>query len=238
MPAKHNGVSVVEISGNSKVGKVSATYASQVTCPESCALKGSGCYAESGMVGMQTRRLNREADDHQSTVQELAELEAAGIHELTGRFPLRLHVVGDCTTDSAARTVSLAADEHRTKFGSAVWGYTHAWREVARASWGNVSILASCEAMPDARVAMKKGYAAAVVVAEHRSAVAWRDEETGLRVIPCPEQTGKSASCEKCQLCWNGGRLRANNSVIAFEAHAGKKKVIEKLRLVQIGGPK
>ena len=222
------GVSAVEVSQNSKTGKVSATYVAQQSCPSKCPFKGSGCYAESNMVGMQTRRLNRA----RQSAAKIARAEAKGIRELTGRFPLRLHVVGDCKTEDAAKVVSAAADEHRAKFGNPVWTYTHAWREVARASWGQVSVLASCETVQQTREAMQKGYAAAVVVAEHKQTVAWKDQD--VTVIPCPEQTGKSPSCESCKLCWNAGRLRAGKMVIAFAAHGGTNKV--KAKLVQIQG--
>src|SRR5262249_36720289 len=37
----------VETTDNAKLGKVSATYASQATCPRSCPWFGAGCYAES-----------------------------------------------------------------------------------------------------------------------------------------------------------------------------------------------
>lgn len=227
-----SGVSVVEISQNSKVGQVSATYAAQQSCPKSCQLRNSGCYAESGMVGMQTRRLNRA----NRSAGELARAEAKGIRSLTGRFPLRLHVVGDCKTDYSATTVSSAADEHRAKFGNSVWTYTHAWRDVQRSSWGNVSVLASCETVQETVEAMQKGYAAALVLPKHKQPTAWWEPTSSshVTVIPCPEQTGKATSCEECRLCWNGGRLRAGRLVIGFAAHAGKAKV--KAKLVQIAG--
>jgi hypothetical protein len=231
---KHPGVSAVEVSQNAKIGVVSATYASQQTCPKDCAFRGSGCYAETGNVGMQTSRLNREAEDAGQSKLQLARSEARAIRQLTGRFPLRLHVVGDATTNQAARVLSDAAKEYRAKFGSPVWTYTHGWRRVARESWGDVSVLASCERMEDAKLAMDEGYAAAVVVPEHCSDKAWRDEGTGLKMIPCPEQTGKSANCTTCRLCWNAGKLRELGAVIAFETHGATKKANEALKLVQI----
>jgi hypothetical protein len=229
-PATPTGVSTVEISTNSKIGKVSATYAAQQSCPKSCAFRNSGCYAESGMTGFQTRRLNQA----ERNPEQIARAEARGIRELTGRFPLRLHVVGDCRTNFTARVVSAAADEHRAKFGNPVWTYTHAWRDVDRKSWGNVSVLASCETTEQAREAMRKGYAAAVVVAKHPQAGVWREGD--LRMVPCPEQTGKADSCESCRLCWQGGKLRAGKVVIAFAAHGGKRKIQEKLVQIQLEG--
>lgn len=163
---------------------------------------------------------------------QLATNEAEAIRTLTGRFPLRLHVVGDCTTDTTAQTVSRAASEHRAKFDQPVWTYTHAWRKVKRASWSDVSVLASCETIADTKQAMRKGYGAAIVVSEHKDTKAYSVD--GVRLIPCPEQTGRAKNCETCKLCFNADRLRETNSVIAFAAHGATKKA--KSVLVQIQG--
>lgn len=226
---KHIGVSAVEVSQNSKVGTVSATYAAQQTCPADCPFYNSGCYAEQGNVGFQTKRLNAAASELDAV--QLAKNEAIAIRTLSGKLPLRLHVVGDCTTNKIAAIVSNAADEHRAKHDQPVWSYTHAWRKVARKSWGKVAILASCETTKDAKRAMAKGYAAAIVVTEHKDTKAYIED--GIKLIPCPQQTGRTASCETCKLCFHDDRLRAINGVIAFEGHGATKKIAN--ALVQIG---
>src|SRR5262245_51876429 len=81
----------VETSDNRKLGPVSATYASQASCPRSCPWFGSGCYAETGHVGHTTRRLNRSAVRGPLAV---ARAEARAIDRLTADRLLRLHVVG------------------------------------------------------------------------------------------------------------------------------------------------
>ena len=75
----------VELSKNSKTGPVAASYAGQQSCPASCPLKGKGCYAEKGRIGIHTRRLNgangsylaiakAEAGSNQETFVPLAKL--------------------------------------------------------------------------------------------------------------------------------------------------------------------
>ena len=222
----------VEISDNSKTGRVSATYVSQQSCPDSCPLRGNGCYAEHDFVQFTTNRLNAVGT---VTVDTLAEEEAAAIRTLSGRRALRLHVVGDCKTNKAAKTVSAAAADHTTKHGKPVWSYTHAWREVSPKSWAGVSILASCETTTDVKKAHRKGYAAAIVVTKHDQPKAYvRD---GVRILPCPQQTQKSANCESCQLCWKSDFLLKSKTVIAFETHGGGEKKAT-AALVQIGGAK
>ena len=226
-----SAVSAVEVSLNSKIGRVSATYAAQQTCPQSCKLKGSGCYAESGLVGMHTKRLNQSSDARDMSVDELAMHEAIALAGLSGKLPVRLHVMGDATTNTAAKLLSDAAQYHTNKYSQPVWTYTHAWREVERRSWQQVSILASCESTQDAREAMSRGYAAAVVVDHHESDKAY--ELDGIKLVPCPQQTGRAATCVECGLCMRAPQLLKMGSVIAFEAH-GQQAGKAKQALVQI----
>src|SRR5262249_56953925 len=101
--------------------------------------------------------------------------------------------------------------------GKKVWTYTHAWRTVARESWGeSVSVLASVETVRDARAAMAAGYAAAVVVSAFERPTAYQVD--GTTVIPCPEQT-RGITCRECGLCRDDERLRSAGLVIGFRAH-------------------
>lgn len=107
----------VERSENSKVGTCHATYASMKSCPASCLHhpeNGGTCYATFGLTAIHTRRLTASPNDDPGSI---AEEEADAIRKLSGMLPLRIHVVGDCTTDSAARTVSSAAEECMSKHG-------------------------------------------------------------------------------------------------------------------------
>jgi hypothetical protein len=203
----------VESSTNRKLGAASATYVSQASCPASCPWYGSGCYAENGPIGYTTRRLNRSPERR---AERIARDEARAVDGLSGSRPLRLHVVGDARTKAAARILARAAQRFRARGGQPVWSYTHAWRTVDRASWGPVSVLASCETPADAREAMAAGYAAALVVEHHASDKA--HDVGGVRVIPCPNQT-RGVTCTDCGLCMDDGRLRSRGLAIAFAAH-------------------
>lgn len=227
----------VEESSNSKTGPVSTTYAPQASCPQSCPLRDAGCYAEGGLVGIHTRQVNRAAraaSKRQTTSAAIAAAEARAIDKLSGQRPMRLHVVGDARTTAAARILAAAANRYMAKAGQVVWTYTHAWRTVARRAWDKISVLASTEQLSDAKLAMRQGYAVAVVVAQHPvDGKAWVDGETGLKVIPCPAQTRQAVQCVDCKLCWRDGWLRESGAVIAFESHGYRKRMVAEL--VQIG---
>lgn len=199
----------VEKSKNAKTGEVSATYASQSSCPRSCPLMGAGCYAESGPCNMTTQRLNR--SPVQSPI-EVALEEAAAIRTLSGKRPLRVHVVGDCRTNEAAIHVSRAMAD----YPNASWTYTHAWRDVDVESWNGQHVTASCETFEAVEEAYAKGYkSTAIVLAEPDS-----------RAIMCPQQT-KGVQCVDCKLCWTEHAKRP----IGFIVHgAGAKKAREAIK--------
>ena len=222
-------VTAIEISANSKIGKISTTYSSQKSCPEDCPFKSSGCYAESGFVAITTNRLNKAAKDF--TIVELAQQEADAIDILSGRRLLRLHIVGDCTTNRTAEIVSTAAKRYTSKGGNPVWTYTHAWRNVARSSWQDVSVLASVENLSDAKLAVDKGYAVALVVSQQEEFVIKRE---GFKLLPCPQQRDKVKSCADCKLCTKDKFLRDSKTIITFSTHSGgKKNADEKLKIIQ-----
>jgi hypothetical protein len=221
----------VETSTNAKLGPVSATYASQASCPRSCPWFGRGCYAESGLTGHTTRRLNRSS---LRGALRIAREEARTIDGLTGDRLLRLHVVGDAKTDAAARelgaaTRRYAARGNAPRRGKKAWTYTHAWRAVARDSWGDaVSVLASVETVREAREAMAAGYASAIVVAAFERENAY--PIGGTKVLPCPNQT-RGVTCRDCGLCRDDGRLRAAGLVIAFQAHGARVAAVRQTLL-------
>ena len=208
-------------SQNAKLGAVMATYAAQGSCPTDCVFfNGGGCYAETGRLGkFVTAPLNAAGKD--STRLEIALAEAAAIDRLDASLglPLRLHVVGDCADDESAEIVSAAAMRYTARGGGKAFGYTHAWRTVARISWGGVSILASCETAADVLHATARGYATALVVQEFESDRRYHPREPlGPEIIPCPAQT-RHGNCADCGLCFNDKRLRDDGLSIGFEVH-------------------
>lgn len=228
-------------SSNEKIGDCATTYAAQASCPTSCVFyAGGGCYAENGTLysGI-TRPLNEAAERAGASAIDVAKEEAAAIDalgatdlsEISGR-PLRLHTVGDCRSDEAARIVAAAAERYMERGGGPVWAYTHAWRTVDRGSWGRVSVLASCETAEQVELARARGYAASIVVADFVQRTKYV-HGAGLAVLPCPAQTTSGVTCSTCRLCMDDGALRERGYAIAFAIHGTAftaKKAAESLR--------
>lgn len=231
------------VTENKKLQGCAVTYVAQSSCPQDCRLLDNGCYAETGpMAWAVTRKLNSAGAGLSPLY--MAQLErwmiqaAAYDSNAIGR-PLRLHGVGDCRTDAAAREIAKAAKDWRFVTKAPVWTYTHAWRTVKRSSWGkDISVLASVEAVKDMEKAWKRGYPSALVVAKFpKGAKAWK-ELVGNQVwniVPCPEQT-LGIGCRKCGLC-SMDTLWKTQTVIAFAAHGVGAQAVKET-LIQIQGEK
>jgi len=178
---------------------------------------------------MHLNKLNKTAVENKVTTPiEIAKHEAAAIRKLKGDKPLRLHIVGDCRTSKAAEIVAAAAAEYTAKQGQPVWTYTHAWKEIPRAKWGSISVLASCETIDEAKHAMKRGYAASIVrLKEFSRPFAWED----VIMMPCLELT-KGTKCDKCKLCLKDQELLKKEKIVCFFPHgSGTNKAKDAIRV-------
>ena len=202
--------SAVELSKNSKVGPASATYVSQQSCPKSCVFLKEGL-------------------SEGPTPKDLAIEEAYAIDTLTGRFDLRLKVVGDSATNEAASIVGDAVKrfkERSKRYGSerAAWAYTHSWHpdkeNVRRESFGPISVLASCQSEDEVELANSLGYAAALVVDKMPGKVVKIDDKS---YVHCLEQS-KGTQCVDCRLCFDDEFLKEKNITIVFELHGSAVK--------------
>jgi hypothetical protein len=236
-----NGALYVSDSGNTKImgsKKVDATYASiKATCPNSCSLKGVGCYAQTSFVGMINQRLERRARGGSALDVARAEAKAIDMSYNGGPVPtgraLRIHVAGDSRTLAGTRMINNAVGRWKKRGGGDCWSYTHAWKHVPRKEWSNVSMLASVADVDEAYDCWAQGYAPAIVVSEHKSDKAYLLDRSDTKWIPCPAQT-RGIGCSDCRLCFNADRLREGNFGIAFAAHGVKKESVKRhLNVIQ-----
>lgn len=230
-----NGVIYVSDSGNTKImgsKKVDATYVSIAgSCPSSCELKDAGCYAQTSFVGMQVIRLNKESEGMSALQLARAEAKAIDNSYNSGAIPagrsMRLHVAGDSRTVTGSKIINKAVGRWKERGGEDCWSYTHAWKNVSRDEWNNVSMLASIKHIDDVKAARKQGYAPAMVVSEFDSPKTFKVKGCDTKWIPCPAQT-KEVGCTDCKLCFNANRLYEGNFGIAFAAHGIKKNTIKR----------
>lgn len=235
------GAIYVQDSGNTKImgsEKIDATYTSiKRTCPNTCSLKDTGCYAQTSFTGITTRR-----NDHRARGEsplDVARSEAKAIDDSyngdavpQGRA-LRLHVAGDSRTVKGTRVLNKAIARWKARGGGSCWSYTHAWRHVPRKEWSNVSILASVENPQDVNQARTQGYAPAIVVGQFPTDKAFTVPGSNTTFIPCVNQT-RGVGCSDCQLCFRADWLYETNRGIAFQAHGVyKDQMKRRLNVIQ-----
>jgi hypothetical protein len=204
-----------------------STYVSiSKTCPETCAFRDNGCYAQSGASRRIMLKLDRaDVQPRHLAVHEHDAMEGAYGRRLVpqdgarGGRDLRLHVGGDARDQEAAAWLSNAAARWGLRGGGAVWTYTHRWREIPAGSWGEIAVWASCETTAQVREAHQRSYRAALVVAEHPSERMYKLD--GLKVLPCPYETRKK-TCVECRLCLDAPI--DPRVVIGFAVHGGGEK--------------
>lgn len=226
----------VEHSRNSKLslnGSVSTTWASRKSCPP-CALYDV-CYGAKGNARIHTTNIGNSRVTDPVTI---AKIEASAIvNDLTGEHDLRIHSVGDWASEEAILIGAAAGEVYKEKHGKKVWTYTHS--KTDRKSWGGVSVLRSLEAITsDAKAtdeswdaglagavkAAQEGWASALVVKRFEKDTAYplvtsKGQSTGLKGVPCPQQTKKADSCVSCRLCFDDSKLRKAGLVILFQKH-------------------
>jgi hypothetical protein len=183
-------------------------------------------------------RLNDAARDQKASTLRIARAEARAIDGLltSGRVkhrPLRIHVGGDAPTAESAALIAGAARRYSERVEAPAYTYTHAWRDVPRSAWEGVSVLASVETLKDAKKALKRGYAPAIIVDHFDGDKASMVD--GVRLIPCPAQTKDDVSCADCRLCMDADKLVKLNAAIAFEAHGTGAKRTRDI-LAQLNG--
>lgn len=216
---------------------VVSTYVSiAATCPDTCAFKDGGCYAEAGAAHLTLRGLDAGAQGWPSrevTLLEAREIDAlwpTGVPQdgARGGRDMRLHVSGDAADQAGARALGDAAARWTARGGGRVWTYTHRWQTIARAAWGPISVLASCETVQQLENAHELGYAAALVVDCYPAGA--RPWSSGrFRAIPCPAEAGNGrVTCSSCRLCMDDRRLRDRASVIAFALHGADADIARK----------
>ena len=212
-----HGVAVVERSGDSKIGPMSATHAPQLTCPVSCAFYPDTIDDVGG-------------SERDALAVAIAQVEADKIDALTALHNLRVHVVGDCQTPAAAGIVGAAMVRYEQRSNNRrAFTYTHAWRTVPYSAWQGARVIASCETAQDIDTArFECGYPSAeFTYMEHESRkVHMRD---GVKVLPCPNQFNKAVTCDKCMACADVDMLRKRGFVIGLSAHGATRQVAERL---------
>lgn len=214
----------VRKSANAKTGPIPVVYSSRSTCPDSCAHKGAGCYAESGPIAWQWRRVDAQGVD-------LAQL-CESIRTIPRGHLWRYGVAGDLpgsgdSLDRQALDKIVKANKGRRGFA-----YTHkltdldAIRSATRQGF-TINVSADSVALADKYYSLD--LPVTVVVPRDVPEVTYTPE--GVRIVVCPAQTRNDVTCQSCGLC----AIADRPVIVGFRAHgSGAGKIEKRLNVVNV----
>lgn len=208
----------VRVSGNRKTGPIPVTYTSRDTCPDSCPLKGAGCYAEAGPVRWQW---NKARDN-------LAAL-LAFIRSIPGGSLWRHNVAGDLPGNGEAIDADTLHKIARANRGRRGFTYTHkpatadnlaAIREAVAA--GFIINLSADNAAAADRLA---AHGLPVVVVIPADAPKVSRTPHGRQIVQCPAENTDRITCANCGLCANAARPY----LIGFKPKGARRRAVNQL---------
>lgn len=224
----------VAASSNVKTGPIPVTMSEKETCPTTCPLKGSGCYAESGNVNIHWSKLSNGQYDTNKNV--------GGIDFLTDKIKAlpkgqlwRMNAAGDLPHDN--QTINSDAlraliDANKGKRG---FTYTHhivsgdtasaavnrAFIKGANQHGFTINLSGNSPMHADELKALDIGPVVTIVDEWEKGQAKIIKTPGGNGIVICPAVTSDNVTCASCGLCANPDR----KSIVGFPVHGtGKKK--------------
>jgi hypothetical protein len=204
---------VVKSSRNGKTGPGCAvTYRTAGSCPPSCPLRGSGCYAAGRIFGLPARLGVEDDGSSYAAVRSLAALPADSI--------VRANVCGDVLRDDGTPDRAYLSALSHVAASVPVFTYTHAWRSLTPQDAPGVTVNASCESITDLVAAAAAGWPTVVSdTGEGDSLIG--STVAGRRIVQCPAQTRSDITCASCRLCARPNRA----ATVAFVVHGSGRRL-------------
>jgi hypothetical protein len=229
------------VSGNRKTGAIPVSGTSSNTCPNACALKGAGCYAEQHWTGKHWEKIDSGARgyDWDTFCSKVATIKPGQLwrHNQLGDLPGEADAI-----DSAALNQLVTAQAGRRGFT-----YTHKpvtrkaaeragvsretmmsnRRAIAEANDAGFTVNVSCDTLADVDAAASAAWPTVCVLPVGAPLVSYTPG--GRKVVKCPAQSKPATdkrpdgvTCETCGLCQKSDR----SYTIGFEAHGSYAKKI------------
>lgn len=221
------------LTGNTKVGPIPVTRSPQATCPDSCSLKGNGCYAENAPLvwGWQ-----KDAVRGVSWEEMLWNIKRLAKGQLW-----RMNEAGDLPGISSEHIHQGLMDELVTaNKGKRGFTYTHYdfrrghnREQILKANRSGFTINVSADNLEQADEYMISPDCARevpVVVILPLGTPNVSYTPAGYKVVACPAEKSKRVTCATCALCQKADRPY----IIGFRAHGSRKKLVSKIALKEI----
>ena len=212
---------VTRVSANAKTGTIPVTTTSENSCPTTCPLYDSGCYAKAGPLALHWRKVSdaneKRSIDFDQFLSEIKALPKGQLwrHNQAGDLP---HVHG--YIEENATMAIIKANKHKKGFT-----YTHHvmnphnMKMVQIANQKGFTVNHSADNVSNAVTAYKALSGIPVVTLLPLDAPNVQTVR-GVKVVACPAEKSKQVNCANCGLCADSNR----SYVIGFRVHGTQKK--------------
>lgn len=216
------------VSGNAKTGPIPVSTTSASTCPTACPLKGNGCYAEHGHIGLHWRKVS--SGERGTDLEQFC----AQIQTLPKQQLWRWAQAGDLPgdgrrIDAKAMKQLVAANKGRRAFG-----YTHYdiglksnAKVIRHANDNGFTLNLSANSLEHADRLMASG-AGPVVTVLPADARGTLRTPAGHHVAVCPAYD-KDINCARCGIC----AVPHRKAIIGFPAHGSGKAKAQKVFMMR-----
>lgn len=213
----------VRASANKKTGPIPVTMTTRDSCPDSCQLKGRGCYAETGPTNWQWAALDRGRNAL------CLDMLTRQIRALPGGQLWRHNVAGDLPGDSETIDGRALARIARANRGRRGFTYTHKrmtrdnLRAVTAATAAGFTVNLSANNAAQADTLAAHGLPVVVVISSKAAKVS--HTPAGHKIVQCPAENSARITCANCGLC----ALADRPYMIGFKPKGVRQKQVNKL---------
>lgn len=214
-------VHITPKSGNKKTGPIPVTITSDDSCPSTCPLRDSGCYAQSGPLAIHWKKTSsgERGGSWDNLCDTVASFPDGQVwrHNQAGDLP---HTDGIIDAESVAGLV--AANDGRRGFT-----YTHhdvtdpANAAVVRAANDNgFAVNLSANSPEHADTLVETGCGPVVTVVSEFVDGNTTQTPAGRRIVVCPATQRDDVNCASCKLCTKTDR----KVIIGFPLHGARRR--------------
>lgn len=212
---------MTRVSSNAKTGPIPVTTSSENTCPTTCALYNSGCYAKTGPLALHWRKVSDETEKRSLSFTELLN----AIKELPKGQLWRMNQAGDLPHVHGYIEETFLNDLIKANKRKKGFTYTHHdigkphnLKMIQLANENGFTVSHSADTVKDAVRAYKQFSGVPVVTLLPIDAPNVQTV-TGVKVVACPAEKSDKVNCSNCALCADSKR----EYIIGFRVHGVQK---------------
>ena len=219
-------ITVTEKSGNMKTGPILTTKTEKKTCPKSCPLYDSACYARFGPLNWHWRAMEKGKTATGKRINNSWDHAMRLIANQKHGSLWRYGEAGDLPGENEKIDLRLMKQLIRANLGKRGFTYTHKYhlkenhKKIKRINQTEFTINLSANDPKHADQLSRLGIGPVVCLLPHDQLKNLKTPN-GINIVVCPAVT-KGITCLNCKLC----AITDRNFVIGFPAHGPAKKQI------------